>query len=128
MFEVFSLYCMTGHCLHRHVKFPINSESFREFLDRCGQAPEITDVRIADVSLASFDSAVQSAGRHVMNPSPYIKADLTQSLKALHLPTIRQCYEEVARQAEREQLAMSATCMKSCSSAKTAWKIEPRRC
>src|SRR5579862_6765380 len=34
-----------------------------------------------------------------------IKADLTQSLRSLHLPTIRQCYEEVARQAEREQLS-----------------------
>jgi len=34
-----------------------------------------------------------------------IKTDLTQSLKSLHLPTIRQCYEEVARQAEREQLS-----------------------
>jgi DNA replication protein DnaC len=34
-----------------------------------------------------------------------IKADLTQSLRNLHLPTIRQCYEEVARQAEREQLS-----------------------
>ena len=34
-----------------------------------------------------------------------IKADLTQRLKNLHLPTIRQCYEEVARQAEREQLS-----------------------
>src|ERR1700735_18723 len=42
-----------------------------------------------------------------MNQSPDIKADLTQSLnlKMLHLPTIRQCYEEVARQAEREQLS-----------------------
>ena len=40
-----------------------------------------------------------------MNQSPDIKADLTQSLKTLHLPTIRQCYEEVARQAEREQLS-----------------------
>jgi len=34
-----------------------------------------------------------------------IKAELTQSLKSLHLPTIRQCYEEVARQAERETLS-----------------------
>jgi hypothetical protein len=34
-----------------------------------------------------------------------IKADLTQNLKDLHLPTIRQSYEEVARQAEREQLS-----------------------
>ena len=40
-----------------------------------------------------------------MNASPDIKADLTQSLKTLHLPTVRQCYEEVARQAEREQLS-----------------------
>jgi hypothetical protein len=40
-----------------------------------------------------------------MNQSPDIKTDLTQSLKTLHLPTIRQCYEEVARQAEREQLS-----------------------
>jgi hypothetical protein len=40
-----------------------------------------------------------------VNPSPDIKADLTQSLRTLHLPTIRQCYEEVARQAEREQLS-----------------------
>ncbi|MBC8166281.1 MAG: ATP-binding protein [Bryobacteraceae bacterium] len=34
-----------------------------------------------------------------------MKADLTQSLKYLHLPTIRECYEEVARQAERETLS-----------------------
>ena len=34
-----------------------------------------------------------------------MKVDLTQNLKSLHLPTIRQCYEEVARQAEREALS-----------------------
>jgi DNA replication protein DnaC len=34
-----------------------------------------------------------------------VKAELTQSLKYLHLPTVRQCYEEVARQAERESLS-----------------------
>ena len=33
----------------------VNRQSFREFLDRCGQAPDITDIRIADVSLDSFD-------------------------------------------------------------------------
>ena len=33
----------------------VNRESFREFLDRCEQAPDITDVQIAAVSLASFD-------------------------------------------------------------------------
>jgi DNA replication protein DnaC len=34
-----------------------------------------------------------------------IKVELTQNLKHLHLPTIRECYEEVARQAERETLS-----------------------
>jgi hypothetical protein len=33
----------------------INKEAFEEFLDRCEQAPDITDVHIAEVSLASFD-------------------------------------------------------------------------
>jgi hypothetical protein len=33
----------------------VNRESFREFFERCGQAPDITDIQIADVSLASFD-------------------------------------------------------------------------
>src|ERR1700751_5740499 len=36
---------------------------------------------------------------------PNVKTNLTQNLKSLHLPTIRQCYEEVARQAEREALS-----------------------
>ena len=40
-----------------------------------------------------------------MSQAANIKADLTQSLKYLHLPTIRECYEEVARQAERETLS-----------------------
>jgi len=30
-----------------------------------------------------------------------IKTELTQNLRHLHLPTIRECYEAVARQAER---------------------------
>jgi hypothetical protein len=33
----------------------VNKEAFEEFLDRCEQAHEITDVHIAEVSLASFD-------------------------------------------------------------------------
>lgn len=33
----------------------VNKEAFEEFLDRCEQAPDITDVHIAEVSLASFD-------------------------------------------------------------------------
>src|SRR4051812_39142086 len=40
-----------------------------------------------------------------MSTTPHVKVDLTQSLKHLHLPTIRECYEEVARQAERETLS-----------------------
>ena len=34
-----------------------------------------------------------------------IKAELTQNLRHLHLPTIRECFEDVARQAERETLS-----------------------
>lgn len=34
-----------------------------------------------------------------------IKTALTQNLRHLHLPTIRECYEDVARQAERETLS-----------------------
>ena len=33
----------------------VNKEAFEEFLERCEQAPDITDVHIAEVSLASFD-------------------------------------------------------------------------
>jgi hypothetical protein len=40
----------------------VNKEAFREFLDRCEQAPAITDVRIADVSLASFDQLFSQTG------------------------------------------------------------------
>jgi DNA replication protein DnaC len=40
-----------------------------------------------------------------VSATPNVKVDLTQNLKSLHLPTIRQCYEEVARQAEREALS-----------------------
>ena len=40
-----------------------------------------------------------------MSATSNVKVDLTQNLKSLHLPTIRQCYEEVARQAEREALS-----------------------
>jgi hypothetical protein len=38
-----------------------------------------------------------------------IKAELTQNLRNLHLPTIRECYEDVARQAERETLSYERT-------------------
>jgi DNA replication protein DnaC len=40
-----------------------------------------------------------------MSASGSIKVDLTQNLKMLHLPTIRECYEDVARQAERDALS-----------------------
>ena len=40
----------------------VNRELFREFIDRCDQAPDITDVHIADVSLASFDQLFSQPG------------------------------------------------------------------
>jgi len=40
----------------------VNRESFREFLACCEQAPDITDVQIADVSLASFDQLFSQPG------------------------------------------------------------------
>src|SRR5439155_22514331 len=52
-----------------------------------------------------FRPALQRGGGEAMSEASNIKAELTQSLKALHLPTIRQSYEEVARQAEREALS-----------------------
>jgi hypothetical protein len=33
----------------------VNKDGFEEFLERCEQAPDITDVHVAEVSLASFD-------------------------------------------------------------------------
>src|SRR3981081_2485100 len=40
-----------------------------------------------------------------MNVSRDVKTDLTVYLRELHLPAIRQCFEEKARQAERETLS-----------------------
>src|SRR5437588_203285 len=40
-----------------------------------------------------------------MNASGDVKANLTEYLRELHLPAIRQCFEEKARQAERETLS-----------------------
>jgi DNA replication protein DnaC len=40
-----------------------------------------------------------------MSTAANVKVSLTENLKALHLPTIRQCYEEAAREAERETLS-----------------------
>jgi hypothetical protein len=40
----------------------INQEAFREFLERCERVPDITDVRIAEVSLASFDQLFSVLG------------------------------------------------------------------
>lgn len=43
----------------------VNKEAFSEFLNRCGQAPAITDVHIAEVSLASFDQLFSQTGTGV---------------------------------------------------------------
>ena len=40
-----------------------------------------------------------------MNTARDVKGDLTGYLRELHLPAIRQCFEEKARQAERETLS-----------------------
>jgi DNA replication protein DnaC len=40
-----------------------------------------------------------------MSRTVEVTAELTLNLKSLHLPTVRQCYEDVARQAERESLS-----------------------
>jgi DNA replication protein DnaC len=40
-----------------------------------------------------------------MNAAPGIKKEMSLLLKELHLPTVRQCYEDVAREAQRESLS-----------------------
>src|SRR5690349_17434939 len=40
-----------------------------------------------------------------MNAARNVKTDLTEYLRELHLPAIRRCFEEQARQAERETLS-----------------------
>jgi hypothetical protein len=40
-----------------------------------------------------------------MNAAMNVKKEMTQLLKDLHLPTVRQCYEPVAREAERESVS-----------------------
>src|SRR6202162_3480175 len=40
-----------------------------------------------------------------MNAARNVKTDLTEYLLELHLPAIRRCFEEQARQAERETLS-----------------------
>jgi DNA replication protein DnaC len=40
-----------------------------------------------------------------VNTARDVKGDLTGYLRELHLPAIRQCFEEKARQAERETLS-----------------------
>src|SRR5208283_4067443 len=52
-----------------------------------------------------FRPTLERVRRCAMSRDGDVKAELTQSLKYLHLPTVRQCYEEVARQAERESLS-----------------------
>jgi hypothetical protein len=40
----------------------INQEAFAEFLERCDQVPDLTDVHIAEVPLESFDQLFSEAG------------------------------------------------------------------
>ncbi len=43
-----------------------------------------------------------------MKPPEQEKATLEACLRELHLPTIRECFEELARQAEQETLELRA--------------------
>jgi DNA replication protein DnaC len=40
-----------------------------------------------------------------MSAAPQIRTALLENLKALHLPTMRACFEEAAQQAEKETLS-----------------------
>ena len=40
-----------------------------------------------------------------MSAGPQIRTALTENLKALHLPAMRDCFEQAARQAEKETLS-----------------------
>ena len=40
-----------------------------------------------------------------MSAAPQIRTALTENLKALHLPAMRDCFEQAAQQAEKETLS-----------------------
>ena len=40
-----------------------------------------------------------------MSAAPQIRTALTENLKALHLPAMRECFEQAAQQAEKETLS-----------------------
>ena len=48
---------------------------------------------------------MQCAGGAAMSTAPQIKTALLENLKELHLPTMRACFEETARRAEKQTLS-----------------------
>jgi DNA replication protein DnaC len=48
---------------------------------------------------------VQCAGGAAMSSAPQIRTELLENLKELHLPAMRECFEETAQQAEKETLS-----------------------
>jgi len=40
-----------------------------------------------------------------MSAAPQIRTELLENLKELHLPAMRECFEETAQQAEKETLS-----------------------
>src|ERR1035441_1298849 len=53
----------------------------------------------------SLRSVVQCTGSAAMSAAPQIRTALTENLKALHLPAMRECFEQAAQQAEKETLS-----------------------
>ena len=81
----------------------ITVESIRELLAKLDTIPPVTMVEVAPVDLASFDQLC--TGGAAMSAVADVRPALIGHLKDLHLPTVRECYEETARRAERETLS-----------------------
>ena len=63
----------------------------------------VTMVEVALVDLAGFDQLCTEM--LAMSAVADVRPALLEHLKDLHLPTVRECYEDTARQAERETLS-----------------------
>jgi hypothetical protein len=65
----------------------------------------VRDVEVAAVDLRVFDQLLQCAGGAAMSAAPQIRTALLENLKELHLPAMRECFEQAAQQAEKETLS-----------------------
>ncbi len=86
---------------------PISAEAVAELVARDQAIPAATEVTVPGVCLASFDElyTCQVGGNDPVSAVVDVKTELVSHLRALHLPTVRRCYEEVARHAEQETLS-----------------------